>query len=315
MSSGPASRERLFQAAQADNDDAFTPNDWALFLSVALIWGSSFLLIDIGLEAFPPGMITWLRVGSGAAALWALPRSITRRVGKPIVGTKINPSDRARVLLLSVLWVTIPFTLFPLAEQRINSSVTGLLNGATPIFAAAVAAVLFRQRARGALLAGLVVGFLGIALVSAPSISKGANQASGVMMVLAATLCYGFAINLAAPLQRKYGSLPLMARTLTLATIATAPYGLRQFGEATWQLGPTVAVLTLGVVGTGFAFAIMGTLVGRVGSTRAAFITYLIPVVSLALGVTFRGDTVAPLALVGIALVIGGAILASRRTR
>jgi drug/metabolite transporter (DMT)-like permease len=72
-------------------------------------------------------------------------------------------------------------------------------------------------------------------------------------------------------------------------------------------------VVFLGVVGTGIAFAFMGSLVGRVGSTRASFITYLIPVVALVLGVTFRGDDVAPLALIGVALVIGGAFLASRR--
>jgi drug/metabolite transporter (DMT)-like permease len=70
----------------------------------------------------------------------------------------------------------------------------------------------------------------------------------------------------------------------------------------------------LGVVGTGIAFALMGTLVGRVGSTRASFITYLIPVVALALGVAFRDDDVFALELVGVAFVIGGAFLASRRT-
>ena len=77
----------------------------------------------------------------------------------------------------------------------------------------------------------------------------------------------------------------------------------------------TVAVLVLGVFGTGIAFAIMGSLVGRIGSTRASFITYLIPVVSLALGIAFRDDSVAALAVAGIVLVIAGALLASRARR
>jgi drug/metabolite transporter (DMT)-like permease len=72
--------------------------------------------------------------------------------------------------------------------------------------------------------------------------------------------------------------------------------------------------VTLGVVGTGIAFALIASLIGRVGSTRASFITYLIPVVALVLGVAFRDDDVAPLALVGVVFVIGGALLASRRT-
>ncbi|MFK7917267.1 MAG: DMT family transporter [Ilumatobacter sp.] len=300
----PAStaQRKLFEQSTAANDGSFTPQDWVLFVSVAAIWGSSFLFIDIGLDAFPPGLITLLRVGSGAIALLLLPKASIR----------INPDDRGRLVLLSVIWVAVPFTLFPIAEQYINSSVTGLLNGATPIFAATVAAVLLRQRARGALLAGIAIGFVGITLISLPSIGDGDNGARSVLLVLGATVCYGFAINLAAPLQQRYGSLPLMTRMLALATLWTTPYGLWEIGDASWEMGPLVAVLALGVFGTGVAFAIMGSLVGRVGSTRASFITYLIPVVSLALGVAFRGDTVAPLAIGGIALVIMGALMASR---
>lgn len=301
----PTTQRKLFEQSNAANDGTFTPQDWGLFVTVAAIWGSSFLFIDIGLDAFPPGLITLLRIGSGALALLLLP--------KPKV--TIASDDRSRLLLLSVIWVAIPFTLFPIAEQYINSSITGLLNGATPIFAATVAAVLLRQRAKGALLAGIFVGFLGILLISLPSISDGASQARGVGLVLAATVCYGFAVNLAAPLQQRYGSLPLMVRMLALATVWTLPYGLWDLGDASWEPGPLVAVLALGVFGTGVAFAIMGSLVGRVGSTRASFITYLIPVVSLGLGVAFRDDTVAPLALAGIVLVISGALLASRARR
>lgn len=302
-------RRRIFQYPHANNDGAFTPGDWTLFLSVALIWGSSFLLIDIGLSAFPPGVITLFRVGSGAAALSLLQ---LRNAGG---STRIEPTDRARVLLLSVLWVAVPFTFFPLAQNHINSSVTGLLNSATPIFAAAVAALLFRQWPRGPLAIGIAIGFAGITLISLPSIGDGSAQALGVTLVLAATLCYGFALNLAGPLQQRYGSVSLMARVLGLATIWTAPFGLWQFGDAEWQFRPFVAVLALGAICTGAAFAIMGSLVGRVGSTRASFITYLIPVVSLTLGIAFRDDSVAPLAIIGIALVISGALMASRARR
>ncbi|MEM1333898.1 MAG: DMT family transporter [Actinomycetota bacterium] len=134
-------------------------------------------------------------------------------------------------------------------------------------------------------------------------------------MKVGATVCYGVALNLAGPLQQRYGSIPLMARVLALATVWTTPYGLWGLGDAEWRLGPLLAVLALGAIGTGIAFAIMGSLVGRVGSTRASFITYLIPAVSLALGVTLRSDSVAPLAIAGIVLVITGAFLASRARR
>ena len=285
-------------------DDRFTSQDWALFLAVAGIWGSSFLFIDIGLDALPPGVITLMRVGLGALALAVLPRK----------HTSIRSEDRVRLVTLSVVWVAVPFTLFPIAEQHISSAVAGLLNGGTPIFAAIFAMVLLRQPTRGAQLLGIAVGFVGVALVSLPSIGEGSSETFGVVLVVLATVCYGFAVTLAGPMQQRYGSVNLMAKVLALATIWTAPYGLWQVGDADWEIGSVLAVVVLGVVGTGIAFALMGTLVGRVGSTRASFITYLIPVVALVLGVAFRGDEVFVLELIGVAFVIGGAFLASRAT-
>ena len=124
----------------AANTGEFTTGDWALFMGISLIWGSSFLLIDIGLEGFTPGMITLGRVSLGAATLFAI-RSV-RRV------PRIDAVDRPRIALLSVIWVAIPFTIFPLAQEHINSAVTGLLNGATPIFAGVVSTVLLRAAPR-----------------------------------------------------------------------------------------------------------------------------------------------------------------------
>ncbi len=298
-----ADRHAVLSTSEGLNRAAFTPLDWALFLSVSLIWGSSFLLMDIGLDAFAPGVITWLRVALGAAVLNLSPRA---RV-------KIATADRLRLVVLSFVWVAIPFTLFPLAQQHIDSAVAGMLNGAMPLFAGTVAALMLRRLPRRPQLAGLVVGFAGVVAISLPTVGEGPSEALGVVLVLVATLCYGFAVNIAAPVQQRYGSMPLMAKMLALAAVWTAPFAVVDLGESGFAWGPFVAIAIAGVVGTGIAFVIMATLVGRVGSTRASFITYLIPVVALALGVVFRGDRVTSLALVGVALVIVGAILASRR--
>ena len=106
-----------------------------------------------------------------------------------------------------------------------------------------------------------------------------------------------------------------MSRMLALASVWTLPFGLVSLPDSHVELRPLAAVLVLGVVGTGVAYLLMGTLVGRVGPTRASFITYLIPVVSLVLGVAFKDDHVAALAVGGVVLVIVGAILASRQER
>jgi drug/metabolite transporter (DMT)-like permease len=104
-----------------------------------------------------------------------------------------------------------------------------------------------------------------------------------------------------------------MARMLALATVWTLPFGLLSAPDSHVELRPLLAVSVLGLVGTGLAFLLMGSLVGRVGATRSSFITYLIPAVALGLGVAFQDDHVAAPALVGVVLVIAGAVLASRR--
>ena len=213
-----------------------------------------------------------------------------------------------------MIWVAVPFTLFPLAQEHVNSAVTGLLNGATPIFATLIAVAVFGQRTRGAQLFGLVIGFAGIVLMSAPSLNEGSSEALGVGMILFATLCYGFALNIAPPLQQKYGSVRLMGWVLTVGAVLTVPFGLWDLPNSRFEWGPVLAVSVLAVAGTGIAFALMAQLVGRVGGPRASFITYVIPVVALGLGVAFRDDTVNPLALGGVVLVLAGAYLASRKS-
>lgn len=299
---------KVFTATSAQNTGQFTPADWGLFSGVSLVWGASFLFIAIGLEALAPGMVTLLRVGGGALTLTVisgLQGGFTKRPDR---------ADLPRILLLAVIWVAVPFTLFPLAQEHVNSAVTGLLNGATPIFATLVAVAVFGQRTRGAQLVGLVIGFTGIVLMSAPSLNEGSSEALGVAMILFATLCYGFALNIAPPLQQKYGSVTLMGWVLAAAAVLNIPFGLWDLPNSRFEWGPLLAVLVLAVVGTGIAFALMAQLVGRVGGPRASFITYVIPVVALGLGVVFRDDTVSPMALGGVVLVLAGAYLASRKS-
>lgn len=300
----PSGTRRILTTSEGVNREAFSAWDWALFVSVSLIWGSSFLLMAIGLDAFEPGLITVLRVALGAGALWLVPKARA---------TSVQRADWPRLVALSFLWVAIPFTLFPIAQQYINSAIAGMLNGAMPIFAAVFAVILLRRLPRRTMIVGLVIGFVGVVAISAPSIGQGSSEALGVVLVLLATVCYGISVNIAAPIQQQYGSIPVMARMLALATVWTAPLGLIGAAGSEFAWGPFVAVATAGVLGTGIAFVIMGSLVGRVGATRASFITYVIPVVALVLGVVFRGDEVAPIAVVGVVLVIAGAALASRR--
>lgn len=289
-------------SSEGTNAGAFSAADWARFIALSLIWGSSFLFIAYALEGLSPGAITLARVGLGAVTLWLFPAA--RR-------TKVDRADWPRVGVLSVTWVALPFTLFPIAQQWVNSALAGMLNGAVPIAAGLLAWVMLRRRPGSSQLVGIVVGLVGILLIGIPSLGGG-SEALGVALIVVASISYGLSLNLAPPLTQRYGSPALMARVLAVATVLCLPYGLAGPGYA--DPGPLAiaSVLVLGVLGTGIAFVLMATLAGSVGSTRASFITYLIPVVALGLGVTIRGDEVTTSALVGVVLVIAGSVLAAR---
>lgn len=294
---------RVLSTAHGTHRDAFAPIDWLLFATVGTIWGSSFLFIAIGLGMFEAGLITWLRILFGAAALWPLRRARVR----------FEREDLTRLTVLSFAWVIVPFTLFPLAQGSVNSAIAGMLNGAAPIFTAVIATLLLRRAPGPRQLIGIPLGFVGVAAIALSAATTGPSQALGVGMILVATVCYGIAFNIATPLQHRYGSVPVMAAILAIGAVVTAPLGIASLPGSGFGWDSLAAVAVLGLVGTGFAFVLMGRFVGRVGATRASIVGYLIPVVALGLGVLFRGDDVGPAALVGVALVVGGAYLTSRR--
>ena len=295
---------RLLRTSHGTNRDAFSGKDWARFISVGTIWGGSFLFMAIGLDAFHPGLITWLRVSFGAIFMASMARARS---------TRIPRQDLTRVALLSVIWVVVPLSLFPIAQQWIDSAVAGMLNGAVPMFTAIIASNLLRQLPGRLQIIGLVTGFLGILAIALPSAEAGQTAALGVILVLIATVCYGLATNVMAPLQQQYGTVPVMARALGLAAVLLTPYGIFGLTRSGFAWESLFATMAVGFLGTGFAFIMMGALVGRVGPTRSSFVTYLMPVVALVLGVVFRDEIISPLAVMGSSLVIIGAVLASRR--
>ena len=291
--------------SHGSSQDAFAVLDWALLTGIALIWGSSFLFMAVGLEAFEPGVVTLARVLLGVAALAVFPRS--RR--------PIERSDRPRVALLGFTWMAIPLTLFPIAQQWIDSSVAGMVNGAVPITTAIWASILLRGLPGTRQIIGIAVGFLGVALIFLPELRDSSATALGTALVTFAVILYGLSANMAVPLQQRYGALPVLLRAQLWALTLVVPVGLAQLPGSRWEWDAALAMLPLGVLGTGLAYVLMTTLVGRVGGTRGSVAIYFVPVVAIALGVVVRGEVVEPEALIGTALVLVGAWSTSRRER
>jgi drug/metabolite transporter (DMT)-like permease len=271
--------------------------------AIAAIWGSSFLFIEIGLEHFGPGIVAFVRVGIGALTLAALPQS--RR--------PVDRSDLPRIALLGVSWMAAPLLLFPIGQQWIDSSLAGMINGAVPIFATVIAAILLRRPPAARQLAGVAIGFGGVVAVLWPAARGAEATALGASLVLLAVLCYGVAVNLAVPLQQRHGALPVLLRAQVVALILLAPAALVSLPDSDLAWSSALAVLALGFFGAGWAFVAMTTLVGRVGATRGSVANFLLPVVAIGLGVGFLDESVETISLLGTVLVLAGAYLTSRR--
>jgi drug/metabolite transporter (DMT)-like permease len=211
--------------------------------------------------------------------------------------------------------MTVPFMLFAIAQQWIDSSLAGMINAAAPLFTALIAAIAVRHLPGRIQAAGLVVGFAGVVAITSPSLGQGESSTLGILLVLLATVLYGCAFNLAGPLQRRNGALPVIWRAQLVALVFLAPLGAAGAAESSFEWSSLAAMIALGSIGTALAFVCFATLAGRVGPTRGSLTIYFIPVVAIVLGALLLDESIHAAAILGTALVLAGAYLTSRQER
>ena len=284
---------------------AYGPAEWGLTAVIGLIWGSAFLWIAIGVDALSPGVVALGRVVLGAGAMFTFGRA--RKA--------IDRGDWPRLAAVALFGNAGPALLFAVAETELDSAVAGMLTSAAPLVSLAVASIMLRQLPGAAQAIGISLGFVGIVLMTLPSLG-GANAApTGVVLVIVAVFGYGISGNLLVPLQQHYGGPAVTMWALTASSLMLIPFGVAGLRDSEFTLASVGAVVILGVLGTGIARSLAATLAGRVGAARMSTTTYLIPVVAIALGVVFRDETVDPIAIVGVVIVFGGAYLASQAVK
>ncbi len=297
---------RLMSTAEGTTSHAFGKSEWLMLCSISTIWGASFLFIANALESFKPLSIGFIRVTLGATTLVLLPQA--RRA-------KIDRHDWVRIACLGLVWMAIPLTLFPIAEQWVSSSVAGMLNGGMPIVVVILSSLLLRRAPGPRQLVGVAIGFVGIVLIGWPSLRGSRAGAHGVLLIVLALVCYAVSNIIAVPLTHKYGAIPTQMRVQVVGAMLTAPMGLYNLRYAHPHVKAIASLLPLGILGTGLAFVLVGRFVAKVGATRGTIFTYLMPIVSIGLGVVFRNDQVAILSLCGCAVVLVGAFVTSRAGR
>ena len=299
------------------------------FTALAFIWGSSFLLMKIGLRSLAPVQISGLRILSGAAVLMLLLTASRGRL----------PRDRrmwAHLMVTGFFLGALPFTLFALGEERVSSALAGIGNSITPIATVVFSLLLLRNDPIGARkVVGVLIGFAGVLIIMQPWQSQGRPDLVGFGITLVAGMSYGLGWTYTKRFLGKadFGGLTLpTAQMLTSAgqmLVALTIWWLTQRARlslaAPWSLHantaggsvllPLLAVLALGVVGTGIAMSFQYDVVRAAGPTVGASVTYLIPVVSVALGVLVLGERLQWPQFAGAAVVLGAAVLIGRSKR
>jgi drug/metabolite transporter (DMT)-like permease len=296
---------RSSAAVEGTQNDGFRLLDWGHVGLTAVIFGSAFLWIALALRSLSPGLIAFSRVvlGAGVLLLFSRARILPHR------------KDWVRIVIAGCIGQAAPALLFALAEQRISSSLTGMLMSGIPLVTAVLAALVTRQRPTATRVAGLTIGFIGIGLLSVPALRGAGAEVAGVAMVLVAVVGYSAASMIYAPLQHRYGALAVVMWTLAVASIVLLPFGIAGVQESSFEWLPVLALVILGILGTGIARSLLVAAIGKLGSVRASVIAYLVPIVALALGVIVLDETVAVVQVAGAAIALMGGYLISRARR
>ena len=288
-----------------------TPGSLFRLVSLALIWGSSFLWIKLGLAALSPSQMVFARVALGALVLCAI--ALARRSPLPRGGRMWGH------LVVYVFFANLlPFTLFAIGEQTIDSGLTGVINSTTPLWAVPCALLFGGMRRIGLnTVVGLVLGFAGVLVIFSPWEATGVNL-GGAAVCLVAAASYGVGVVYAGRFLANKGVAPgsLAAAQMLVATGMSAlilPFnGLQPIH---FDVPALLAVCVLGVFGTGFAFLIQHAQIAKEGPTAASMVAYLLPVVSVLLGSLFLHETLSWREVAGMAVVLVGVGLTRRKAK
>jgi drug/metabolite transporter (DMT)-like permease len=276
---------------------------WALFGAVSVIWGLPYLFIKIAVDdGLSPGFVAWSRVV--LAALVLLPLALRRGAlrGLPL----------RWLALFAASEIAIPFPLIGFGEQRIPSSLAAILIASLPLVVAAIALRIdHSERPTVARLIGMLVGLAGVVALVGIDLAGSGSQLVGAGAVLLATV--GYAVGPMIVKHRLSGADPLGPVTAAcgIAGIMLLPFGVADMPSNMPAADAVAAIVVLGLVCSALAFICFFQLIAEVGPSRASIITYVNPVVALALGVAVLDESIGGGTVVGLLLILAGSWLST----
>jgi drug/metabolite transporter (DMT)-like permease len=272
---------------------------------LAFIWGASFMLIKIADRELTPATLILGRLASATLLLGAI---AFVRLG-PRATLAAMREKWQWLVVVGLVNTAIPFWLLSWGEKRIDSGLASIIQGAVPIFNALLAFAFFREsRVTGLRLVGLVVGFVGVAVLVG---AQPHGKLLAALAVVAMALCYAIGTLLAGRHLRGTPPLVVALSSTAVSTIAVLPAGVIQAPARIWHGETIAAILVLGFVGTGIAYLLFFALIQRAGPNYATLVTYLVPPIALAYGAIFLDEHFGPSAFVSLALILVGVALAT----
>ena len=280
------------------------------YLALGTVWGCSFIFIELGLEFLTPFGVAFIRCALGAITL--------------LIFTKIRkvdlPKDRKiwqKLWVVAMLLNVIPGVLFAFAQQYVTSVLASIINAGTPLMTLVFMLIVFREeKLKPEQIIGLIIGALGVLTVVGVWKDLGDNQLVGVIALLIAISCYGasypYSTRNVIPLKLKPEA--LATGQLIMAAVTLLPFFIIN-GISTdfYRLQSVIAMLCLGIFGSGFAYIWNFAITAAAGSAIASTVTYLTPVVAVIVGFLYLGEVIVWHEIVGALIVIVGALLSQGR--
>jgi drug/metabolite transporter (DMT)-like permease len=280
------------------------------YLALGTVWGCSFIFIELGLEFLTPFGVAFIRCALGAITL--------------LIFTKIRkvelPADRKiwqKLWVVAMLLNVIPGVLFAFAQQYVTSVLASIINAGTPLMTLVFMLIVFREeKLKPEQIIGLLIGALGVLTVVGVWKDLGDNQLVGVIALLIAISCYGasypYSTRNVIPLKLKPEA--LATGQLIMAAVTLLPFFIIN-GSSNDFYHPqsVIAMLCLGIFGSGFAYIWNFTITAAAGSAIASTVTYLTPVVAVIVGFLYLGEVIVWHEIVGALIVIVGALLSQGR--
>jgi drug/metabolite transporter (DMT)-like permease len=276
---------------------------------VGLLWGASFLFIKVAVRELEPATLILGRLGLATLALTVF---VAVRIGSRETWSQIRDHG-AWLVVVGVVNVAVPFWLLSWGETRIDSGLASILQASVPIFNAVIAFAFFREvRVTGLRLAGVAIGFVGVALLVG---AQPHGKAVGALAVCGMALCYAVGQLLAGRHLR-----PVAPPVVALATTGTAallalPLGVAQAPDQMPGWKTIGSVVMLAVPLTAVAFLLFYAIIAGAGAAYASLVTYLVPPIALAYGAVFLDERLELSAIAALALIFAGIVLGTGRLR